>query len=87
MAASTDGGGASGRSVPCGFKAFLRLDTMGPHGNAFRTSGEAALRHPIYMSPESTAQDEPEAFAAKVGSALGPGKSFQINEEACIRGL
>jgi hypothetical protein len=34
------------------------------------------------MSPESTAQDEPEAFAAKMRSALGPGKSFQMKRLA-----
>ena len=37
------------------------------------------------MSPSTgacTAQDEPEAFAAKMGSELGPGKSFHLKRLA-----
>jgi hypothetical protein len=54
---------------------------MGPWGQA--SFSQAALTRKNYVPPESTAQgDDSEAFAVKMGSALGSGKSFHLKRVA-----
>jgi hypothetical protein len=73
----------AGKAFLVGLEAFLRVNAMGPFSSEYIT--HAALTRTIYVSPSTdarTAQDEPEAFAAKMGSALGCGKSFHLKRAA-----
>jgi hypothetical protein len=69
MAASTDGGEAlAGKALLVGMQTFLRLETMAPWWRAFV---QVAATRKSYVSQECTAHDDDsEAFAAKIGSAL-----------------
>ena len=83
MGASTDdvdGEAQAGKTLLVGMQAFLRLETTGPFTGAIPQVG--ATRK-MYVSPGITAHgDDCKTFAAKVGSTLGPGNSFQMKRRA-----
>ena len=76
-----DGEAQAGKAFLLGMQAFLRLETTGPFTGAIPQVG--ATRK-MYVSPGITAHgDDCKTFAAKIGTALGPGNSFQIKRSAC----
>jgi hypothetical protein len=80
MDASTDGEVLAGKALLVGIQAFLRLETMAPWWRAFVQRAETRK---IYVSQECIAKDDDSvAFAAKIGTALGPGSSFQLKRHA-----
>jgi hypothetical protein len=75
-----DGEVLAGKALLVGIKEFLRLETMAPWWRAFV---QIPAMRKIYVSQERTAHDDDsEAFAAKIGSALGSGNSFQMKRLA-----
>ena len=70
----------AGKAFLLGMQASLRLETTGSFTGAIPQVG--ATRK-MYVSPGITAHgDDCKTFAAKIGTALGPGNSFQIKRSA-----
>ena len=66
----------AGKALLLGMQTFLRLDTAAPW---WQGCVQVVATRKIYVSQKSTAKDDDsQAFAAKIGSALDFGNSFQM---------